>query len=848
MKRDAGELIRKLIREQEIRKKGSVVSGEQGEPTSFGVPLVRSHDHHFAIDLTNIRIFRNLHTFVQLLINEVLEQCGFGVADIMVRRKVDSNLTTDLAAAGLDWIMVYARLDAAESLPFYHKYFGNCMQVIFRALQTEKWGGTLFPEAFGLLPKNAGEEPPALLFPFDLQQQKGVESGRYFLVEYSKVGRFLRITIEDAVTSRLQLKHIPHRVVDQGVRSSYLTDIYLMAEQIHQGILRECMNNHVEYHEIQAHQDALFKHMHREGLPDLQTLHFIWPTEHIRMLLTEKREKPDALSESLFMLMKVIQLLEDPIILACLARGNVVEMISGLFHVFFDVSRYGACLNVSFDERRTFYSLSDYLAAMPVLCQAAGERRETLSGVRLFLVHHVTAEVMGLLDAFTEAGCVSLTTFFVKYAGMVPEVYLETLMSLPADIFRFYGLQKIETRQKLAGHYTFSRQFTPLSGMEEIDEAVFTGGGDFFGAMRLAAGHLFLKEILLARQRGEQVLLVEDGGYLAPMVNRFCMEKLTVGEIFACFRAEAPVEDNQTPFAAWLEGVFMGGIEHTRNGYDYNLDVMNNFGRLQFPVTSIAISSLKRGPEARECAVAILNAAENILHRLGMLLSRRNIIILGSAGAIGGYLKKELHHRIVDGRLFGVDIAASNDGHTGEVIEAPTLDALGREVLWETDMFIGVIGRSVLGEKYLEDIMLHGRHKEIIFVSGSTKTVEFTDLENYLQSLCDQKHPQIGGYNVKVELSALRDLQTGVLQGNRVKIFFLDDGPKDKVLYLLGDLTPINFLYYGIPREIIDEVMTQLFTLSCGFVRRQRSEDKLSPRLLAVDHQIDADANPLPSK
>jgi len=326
------------------------------------------------------------------------------------------------------------------------------------------------------------------------------------------------------------------------------------------------------------------------------------------------------------------------------------------------------------------------------------------------------------------------------------------------------------------------------------------------------------------------------------------MEKLTVGETFACLRTEAPMEDNTTPFASWLEGIFLGGIEYTRNGYDYNLDVMNNFGRLQFPVTSIAISSLKRGPEARECAVAILNAAENILHRLGMLLSRRNIIILGSAGAIGGYLKKELLHRIVDGRLFGVDIAASNDGHIGEVIEEPTLDLLGREVLWETDMFIGVIGRSILGEKYLEDIMLHGRHKEIIFVSGSTKTVEFTDLENYLQSLCDQKDPQIGGYNVKIELSPLRDLQTGALQGNRVKISFLDDGAKDKILYLLGDLTPINFLYYGIPREIIDEVMTQLFTLSCGFVRRQRSDDKLPLRLLAVDHQIDADANPLRSK
>ncbi|MDD5167596.1 MAG: hypothetical protein PHN75_02175 [Syntrophales bacterium] len=843
MKRDVGDLIRTLIRDQEEKREATAPEG-QGELTALGVPLVRRHDRHFVIDLTNIRIFRNLHTFAQLLINEVLEQCGFGVADIMVRRKVDPNLTPDLAAAGLDWIMVYARLDAAESLPFYHQHFGNCMQVVFRALQTEKWGGVLFPGYFGPSPDSTGEDPPALLFPFHLHEKEGDERGRYFLVEYSKAGRFLRITMEDAITSRLQLKHIPHRVVDQAVRHSYLTDVYLVAEQIHQGILRECMNNRVEYNEMPAHQDNLFTHLRREGLPDLQTLHFIWPTDDIQMLLIEQRERPEALSESLIMLMKELQLLEDPLVLSCLARGNVIEMISGSFHVYFDVSRYGACLNVSFDEKRTFLSLPDYLAQMPVLCRAAGERREALSGVRLFLVHHITAEVMGLLEAFVQAGCVCLTTFFVKYAGMVPEAYLETLMSLPPEQFRFYGLNKIETRQKLAGRYIFSRQFTPLIGMKEIDEAIFTGGWGFFGAMRLAAGHVFLNEVLIARQSGEQLLLVEDGGYLAPLLNRFCLENRTVGEVFAYFHAVAPPAEEDMPFAPWLEGVFLGGIEHTRNGYDYNLEVMDEFGRLRFPVASIAVSSLKRGPEARECAVAILNALENILHRLGMLLSRRKIIVLGSAGAIGGYLKRELRHRVNSGGLFGVDIAATGEKKAGEIVEVTTLDELGEEVLAETDMFVGVVGRSILKERHIKELILHGR-KVLIFVSGSTKTVEFTDLENYLQSLCDDVSPQIGGHPVKVEFSALRDLQTGVLQGNQVKISFPENASKDKVLYLLGELMPINFLYYGIPREIVDEVMTQLFTLSCGLVRRQRSVDKLHPKLLAVDHEIDADANPV---
>ena len=148
-------------------------------------------------------------------------------------------------------------------------------------------------------------------------------------------------------------------------------------------------------------------------------------------------------------------------------------MISGAFHVFFDLSRYGASLNVSFDEHRTVFSLEDYLTQMPALVRASQARKAALKGVRLFLIHHITAEVIGLLRAFQEAGCEALTTFFVKYGGIVPDAYLETLMSLPPEAFRFYSLQKIESREHLSGKFTFSRLFSPLTGLEGVDEAVF---------------------------------------------------------------------------------------------------------------------------------------------------------------------------------------------------------------------------------------------------------------------------------------------------------------------------------------------------------------------------------------
>jgi len=844
MKRDVSGMLRTLIREQEAKDIKEAPAGEaEGELTALGVPLVRKSERHYVIDLTNIRIFRNLHTFAQLLADEVIEQCGFGIADIMVRRRVDPSLTPELAATGLDWIMIYVRLDAADHLPFDHRNFGNRMQVIFRALQTEKWGGILFPEFYGLDRESAGGTPPALLFPFHLHD-RDEQNGSYYLVELSRPGRFLRITIEDAAGSRLQLKHIPHRVVDQTVRGAYLADIYPTAEKIHQGMLREYMNNRSEYAENPIRLPDFFAHLHEGGLPYLQTLHFSWPTDDRQILFLERAAAPDALTKSLHLLVKEIQLLEDPRILQHLARGSLLEMISGSFHIYFDVSRYGACLNVSFNTLRTVLTLDDYLVQMPALSRQASRHRDALKSVRLFLIHHNTAEVIGLLQAFAGAGCARLTSFFVKYSGIVPEAYLETLMSLPPETFRFYSLQKVESRQKLGGLYHFSRQLTPLAGLEEIDDIVLRSELDFLGSMRLACGHIFLTEMMLARRKGEELLLVEDGGYLAPLINRFCLEHKTVGEVFDYFHVAREAEDEKSSFADWLSGTFPGSVEHTKNGYDYNTEVMAEFGRLQFPAVTIAVSGLKRGPEAHECAMSILNATETILNRLGMIFSRRTIAVLGSAGAIGGFLKQELGNRMPAGHLFGVDIADS--GKASAVPEVRTIDDLGKDVLSRIDMFIGVIGASILKPKHIEDIILHTPHRAVFFASGSTKTVEFSDLQNYLQSLRDATDPQIGGKTVNVDFMALRDLQTGVLQGYQASLVFPDDPENNKVFYLLGELMPINFLYYGIPGEIVDEVMAQLFTLSCGMVKRQHSENKLKPALLAVDYEIDANADPLP--
>ncbi len=171
------------------------------------------------------------------------------------------------------------------------------------------------------------------------------------------------------------------------------------------------------------------------------------------------------------------------------------------------------------------------------------------------------------------------------------------------------------------------------------------------------------------------------------------------------------------------------------------------------------------------------------------------------------------------------------------------MEELDKEILYDIDLFIGVVGKSIIKEDLLEEIVLHSRQQNLFFASGSTKTVEFTDLENWLHRLSMEDCPKIAGRSIRIKTEAVRDVQTGLLQGNEITVSFDDQLTPDRKIFLLAGMTPINLLYYGIPCEIIDTIMSQLLRVSIGLVERYRSGDRLPSRLLAVDHEIDMDAN-----
>jgi len=132
-------------------------------------------------------------------------------------------------------------------------------------------------------------------------------------------------------------------------------------------------------------------------------------------------------------------------------------------------------------------------------------------------------------------------------------------------------------------------------------------------------------------------------------------------------------------------------------------------------------------------------------------------------------------------------------------------------------------------------------------VSGSTKTVEFQKVSQGLERLLKAQHPAVQGVPCRVEGEDVHDPQTRRLLGQKFRFLF-DEHPAgeggrgvQREIWFLASLMPINFLFYGVPGEIIDVVLAQLLRSALGLVRRVRSGDALEKRPYAVDREIDVD-------
>ena len=551
-------------------------------------------------------------------------------------------------------------------------------------------------------------------------------------------------------------------------------------------------------------------------------------------------------------LAKILLLLEDEHVIRTLSDGNMLEMLDGKNRIYFDLSRKGAMLNISIGEPRKQPDMLAHLKRMPRLSRTVrnGESA-SLENYRILLIHHATAEVLGFIKALQEAHCDAVTTLFIRYSGIVPDAIIEDMLSMPGELFKFYALQRVELRDTIQGAYILSRQYSPITGLENLDSALRARRGDYLDSMRFSALQLFFREAFLSIEKNQKLLLIEDGGYIASILNKLCHEGKSLGEVLTFCDVEPPSNASTTTlFRDWVADIMPATFEHTANGYDQLRDMEKECGALYIPAFTIALSNYKNINEAESCAYSILCAVESIFHGLGKCIMHRKALVLGSRGNIGHFLLKACADRASHGGAYGLDLKV--DSLLTGFAEFSQIDDMPDDV-WQTlDLFLGMTGVSVLQQPFFEKLLLRGVVRDLFFASGSTKTVEFAHLTDWLGELTRSDVPTIGEHPVSLETSPIKDPQKGMLQGHRIRITFKHPGAiagltpdhPYKDLYLLGDSMPINFLYYGVPAEVIDGVFEELFCTLGGAVAAFNQDIHYPPDIYAVDVNIDKFGNP----
>ena len=798
-------------------------------PTTLG-PRIEMRDGFAILDLGDLPIFHGLSVLSRALGEMVVATTRADQVDVHVERQVRPGENPELVHdLGISRVKLCAEHQTIQNIAEHPELFQDQLRAVLGTLQRHRYRQALIPPD--------DKKPHALIF--DFAKHDAVLRHRCvleYIVSNRAVRRgYLRITIEDPAGRRLDLSSIPHVFVEDLDSRQFIAGSTRIAQTWSDGVRRESERGHHSFVEIRRPHRHLFRQLDKAGLDRFQKLDIHWGDAESKLVLDSEP------SELEHLLKRVLLALEDREVRRLLHARVVVRIDCGIHRVHLDISHLGRVLNLSIGAHRERIDVRSFLERMPTLTAVANDETLPLAGIKVFLVHHITAEVIGLIAALRQLGCRDLTCLFVSYAGEPPAAWLESLLDLPSEEFRSLALVHVPDIKSVEGQFRLSSQHSHIAGEERLTEALAKRRLRYVDAMQVMATFAFVQQMRCAEADGEKCLIIEDGGYLAPRLNEACI----AGETVRSFVADVePDCRDERPLRAVLDGMLIGSIEHTRNGYARLAAVQERKSTLAFPAFSIAISRLKLDVESKEVAVSILNAIENVLHACGKILSRRHCLVLGSHGAIGKNLVHNLLRRLAEPRtqLTAVDLAAPTDGK-GERLSYPVARAyseLPKADRRRIDLVVGVTGCSVMTGDDLLEWLLEGEPNELMLASGSMKTEEFAELMAFVDSLLAQSAPTIGGLPCKLHVLELNDPMTGRAFGHRYRITWDKAGTRRmKEIVFLANGTPVNFMFYGVPTELIDEVLAELLSVSLGLVRRT-STQQLSPALYAVDHEITA--------
>ncbi|EOQ89523.1 hypothetical protein LEP1GSC202_0938 [Leptospira yanagawae serovar Saopaulo str. Sao Paulo = ATCC 700523] len=816
------------------------MTSEKQIKTSLGPTLHEVEDGLWEIDLTNLRIFFGLSILSRTIGEEIGNLLQSLPGDLAFSYKINPNINHELVDMHIQHVQVFARAGILKDWVLFREEFEENLRFVFGSFQQQSIAKKIHPEFYGEDPNR--NSSVALLFPFDTEFVH--PSGYYILMErvqnQNRIGDFfLRITIDSREDGCLNLANIQHEVISDVHSRTYIAGASKISESLSNGIINVAQKGETFYEEENSHFSKVFSQIEKTPLGKLSNINFYWEEQYRNLILSSDP------SVSLSILKKLFLLLEDSSASKKIKEGNTLRAKIGKTAVYVDLSRLDRVLNFSFNQKRTLVDANFYLKRMPILETIANSKdhKFNFDGIHIFLIHHITSEIISLIETFRRLKAKSLNVAFVKYGGNIPPIYLDILLDIPTESFYMAGLEFKLTNNNTP-YYGVSPLYSDFevhtSFRHKLEEAKL----GFFEAMRRLAMYLFLNQLFELAEKNEKMILIEDGGYIAPILNERALDNVSFGEVLAEFWVEGKFSSlKDKKFSEILNSHIVGTVEHTRNGYDRLTKVKQDKGSLFLPAYSIAISKEKTLEESKEVARSIINAIENTLHGIGKVLSKRNVLILGSKGNIGGFLKKYL----VGGSLHESHLDVLEVDRKFELnsnLQKQFFNRVSETEFANIDLVIGVTGESILEPKDFESWILKSEHKQLFLASGSTKTVEFANFIQWTNQLNLTDNPKLAEKETLISFHRILDPQTQMDLGSKI-IFKIPELNLEKEIYLISDGSPVNFLFFGVPTESMDPIISQLASVSLGMVNQHHTKNLPKPELYAVDHQINVWGNSL---
>jgi len=231
------------------------------------------------------------------------------------------------------------------------------------------------------------------------------------------------------------------------------------------------------------------------------------------------------------------------------------------------------------------------------------EAAQPFAGTSIVIIHHLTRECLGTIQALRKLGCKDISCQFLGYNADAAKAFGPFLAEVPDTELKLYKLAENKD-----GSYSVDRAFTKPSNAlpaDALDEAM--RGQDYLTCQRSLASFVSM-EVLARCETSEQpmnMIVIEDGGYMAPLLNDSALRKQSV----ASFRKEnsvaedGPTDSKLASYSDMGEIVgkhLVGTVEHTRNGYDkvQKVYLEQHGNKLARPCFTIALYYVKTQFEA----------------------------------------------------------------------------------------------------------------------------------------------------------------------------------------------------------------------------------------------------------